>query len=99
MGTSVTRPNVACETFHKPVLSAPVTDLEERPEQAMGEGYSLVAVGITFALTVTGAALAGVWLDRRLSTLPLFTVVLTLAGMGLGGFWLWARLRRSELRK
>lgn len=90
---------IACELFHKPVLSAPVTDHEERPEQAMGEGYSLVAAGITFALTVTGAVLGGVWLDRRLGTLPLFTVVSALLGMGLGGFWLWARLKRAELRR
>lgn len=69
---------------------------EERPEQAMGEGYSLVAVGITFALTITGSALLGYWLDRRLGILPLLTVVLTLAGMALGGFWLWARLKAAE---
>lgn len=62
----------------------------------MGEGYSLVATGITFALTLTGAALLGFWADRRLGTLPLFTIVGTFAGMGLGGFWLFARLRREE---
>lgn len=71
-------------------------DSEERPEQAIGEGYSLVAAGITFALTITGAALAGFWLDRRLGSLPLLTIVGTLVGMGLGGFWLWARLKRAE---
>lgn len=70
-------------------------DQEERPEQAMGEGYSLVAVGITFALTVTGAVLAGVWLDRRFGTMPLFTLVLMFGGMALAGFWLWARLQRT----
>jgi F0F1-type ATP synthase assembly protein I len=62
----------------------------------MGEGYSLGAVGITFALTLTGAALLGFWLDRRLGTLPLFTIIGTFLGMGLGGFWLYARLRRGE---
>lgn len=70
-------------------------DDRERPEEAMGDGYSLVAAGITFALTITGAALLGFWLDRRLGTLPLCTVIGTLVGMGMGGFWLWARLKRA----
>lgn len=59
----------------------------------LGEGYSYVSVGITFALTLTGAALLGFWLDRRLGTVPLFTLIGTLGGMGLGGFWLYQRLR------
>lgn len=62
----------------------------------MGEGYSLVATGITFALTITGATLAGFWLDRRMGTLPLWTLVGTFGGMGLGGFWLWAKLKRTK---
>lgn len=64
--------------------------------QELGEGYSLVSVGITFALTLTGAALAGFWLDRRLGTVPLFTLVGTFAGMGLGGFWMYQRLRAEQ---
>lgn len=64
----------------------------------MGEGYSLVAAGMTFALTITVATLLGFWLDRRFGTLPLFTLVGTFGGMGLGGFWLWARLRRAQNR-
>ncbi len=68
----------------------------ERSVREMGEGYSLVAAGITFALTLTGAALLGFWADRRLGTLPLFTIIGTFLGMGLGGFWLYVRLRRGE---
>ncbi len=59
----------------------------------MGEGYSLLAVGITFALVLAGAALGGFWLDTRLGTVPLFTIVGSFAGMGLGGFWMYVRVR------
>lgn len=62
----------------------------------IGEGYSYVAVGMTFALTLTAAALLGLWLDRRFGTVPLFTLIGTFGGMALGGFWLYQRLR-SEL--
>ncbi len=63
--------------------------------QELGEGYSFVAIGITFALTLTGAALLGFWLDRRWGTVPLFTLIGSVAGMGLGGFWMYQRLRRE----
>ena len=63
----------------------------------MGEGYSLLAVGITFALVLVGAALGGVWLDRRLGTMPLCTIVGTFAGMALGGYWVYVRIRGEEL--
>jgi len=62
----------------------------------MAEGYALLTVGITFALTVTGCLLLGVWADRRLATMPLFTVAGTLLGMALGGFWMYQRLRRES---
>ena len=71
-------------------------DPEEHPNQAIGEGYAMVAVGITFALTLTGAALLGFWLDRRWGTVPLFTILGTLVGMAMAGFWLWARLVREQ---
>jgi len=62
----------------------------------IGQGYSLVSVGITFALVLTGAALLGFWLDRRLGTIPLFTLIGTLGGTGLGGFWVYQRMRRDD---
>ncbi len=71
-----------------------------RPEdndtaEEMGEGYALLTVGITFAVTLTIFVLAGVWLDRRFGTLPLFTVVATLLGSALGGFWMYRRVRQQ----
>ncbi len=71
---------------------------EDDTSEEMGEGYALMTVGITFAVTLTVFVLAGVWVDRRLGTLPLFTVVATLCGSGLGGFWAYQRIRRQIRR-
>ena len=64
----------------------------------MGEGYALLSTGITFALTVAGFVLLGLWVDRRLRTTPLFILVGALAGVGLGGFWLYQRVIRQSRR-
>lgn len=66
------------------------------PARAMGEGYTLLGVGITFALTLTGFALLGYWVDGRVGTIPLFTIVGTLLGAGLGGYWMYVRVRAEE---
>jgi F0F1-type ATP synthase assembly protein I len=66
---------------------------EDDTSRGMAAGYALLTVGITFALAVTGGVLLGVWADRRLGTLPLFTVVGTLLGTGLGGFWAYQRIQ------
>jgi F0F1-type ATP synthase assembly protein I len=73
-----------------------VKDDRESAGKSMGEGYSLVATGMTFALTITGATLLGFWLDKRAGSTPLFTLIGTFGGMALGGFWLWAKLRRPK---
>ena len=65
----------------------------------MGEGYALLSVGITFALTVAGFVLLGVWLDRRMHTTPLFIVAGALVGVTLGGFWLYQRVIRQSPRQ
>lgn len=62
----------------------------------MGAGYALMSVGITFALTIAAFVLLGLWLDHRLGTTPLLTIVGTFVGMGLGGFWLYQRLIRPS---
>lgn len=64
----------------------------------MGEGYALLSTGITFAVTVALFVLAGLWLDRRIGTTPLFIVVGALVGVGLGGFWLYQRAIRQGRR-
>ena len=74
----------------------------EQPEgdasRSMGEGYALLSVGITFALTVAGFVLLGVWLDRKLGTTPLFIVIGALVGVALGGFWMYQRVVRKPRR-
>ena len=65
---------------------------DDGSNREIGEGYALVSVGITFALTLAGFALGGFWLDSRLKTMPLFTLVGMVAGTALGGFWLWQRI-------
>lgn len=62
------------------------------PNQGIGDGYALMSVGITFALTLVAGTLGGLWLDRRLGTTPLLTLIGMAAGLGLGGFWLWQRV-------
>jgi F0F1-type ATP synthase assembly protein I len=61
----------------------------------MSEGYALLTVGITFALTVTAGLLVGRWADSRFGTTPLLLVSGTLLGIGFGGFWAWLRVSRQ----
>lgn len=74
----------------------PVKRPEDDTSREMGDGYALLTVGITFALTLTGCVLLGFWADRRLGTTPLLTVAGTLLGMALGGFWMYQRVRRQS---
>ncbi|MBK7594102.1 MAG: AtpZ/AtpI family protein [Gemmatimonadetes bacterium] len=64
--------------------------------RAMGEGWVYVSHGITFAVVVTLSALGGVWLDRRLGTMPLATLVGTIGGTAWVGVWLFAKLRGGK---
>ncbi|MEP6591432.1 MAG: AtpZ/AtpI family protein [Gemmatimonadota bacterium] len=68
---------------------------DRNPNRDIGEGYALVSVGITFALTLAGFTLGGLWLDRRLGSTPLLTLIGMVAGTALGGFWLWQRVKAS----
>ncbi len=69
---------------------------DDQTARGMGQGYALLTIGITFALTLTGAVLAGLWADRRLGTSPLFLVLGTLLGMAMGGFWMAQKLRMKQ---
>jgi hypothetical protein len=84
--------------FHGVLVSAPVTHPKDDTSESMGEGYALLTIGITFALTLALFVLGGIWLDRRTGWTPLWTLVGTLAGTGLGGCWMFLRLRRSAGR-
>ena len=67
--------------------------------KAYGEGWIYVSYGITFALAVVLWALGGIWVDRRLGTVPLFTLIGTLGGMMLAGFWLMQRIKAGERKR
>ncbi|MEO5799339.1 MAG: AtpZ/AtpI family protein [Gemmatimonadales bacterium] len=71
-------------------------DPDEGSNRAIGEGYALMSVGITFALALAGFTLVGFWLDGRLHTAPLLTILGMVLGMALGGFWLWQRIGRQS---
>ena len=49
-------------------------------------GSEFAGIGVQFAVTIVVFAFAGVWLDRRLGTSPLFVLVMVFGGAGLG-FW------------
>lgn len=56
-------------------------------------GSEFAGVGIQFAVTIVAFAFAGIWLDKRLGTSPLFVLVLVLGGAGLG---FWSMVRRVK---
>ena len=43
---------------------------DDGSNREIGEGYALVSVGITFALTLAGFTLGGFWLWQRIGKRP-----------------------------
>ena len=66
---------------------------EHTPAREIGEGYSHVALGCTFAGGIIAFMAAGWFLDRWLRLTPLFTIVGTLAGATLSFVWVYFKLR------
>lgn len=56
-------------------------------------GSQFAGIGIQFALSVVLFAFAGVWLDKKLGTSPLFVLLLVLGGAGLG---FWSMIRKAK---
>ena len=52
-------------------------------------------VGVQYALTILVLTMAGIWLDNKFETSPLFLVVLLLVGFG-GATWVLIREVLSE---
>ncbi len=53
---------------------------------------------MTFVVTVGLAAAAGFWLDRRMGSLPIFTLLGLAFGLGVGGYWLYLRTAQAPRR-
>ena len=53
-------------------------------------GGQFAGIGIQFAVTIVLFAFAGVWLDKRLGTSPMFVLLMVLGGGGLA-FWMMVR--------
>lgn len=56
-------------------------------------GSQFAGIGIQFALSIVVFAFAGIWLDKRLGTSPLFVLVMVLGGAGLG---FWSMVRKAK---
>lgn len=62
----------------------------------MQRAYRFLGVGFEFGGTVVAGVLVGNWIDRRLGTEPLFTLVMTLGAMGGAVYRLLWSLKRSN---
>ena len=51
-------------------------------------------IGIILLVTTLAGVGLGLWVDRRLGTLPVFVLVGFLAGAGLGAFGIWRLIQR-----
>lgn len=81
---------------------SPGMEPKSGPGKQYGEGYKYVSYGLTFAGGIIVFMLVGLWLDRRLGVVPLFTVAGTLIGGVLSFLSVYRRLeaeRTGQRRK
>jgi len=55
-------------------------------------GYDALGFGMTFAASTLLFFAAGVWVDDRLGSSPLFALIGLLMGGGAGFWWMYVRL-------
>lgn len=67
-----------------------------RKGRELGEGYTYVALGITFAGGIILFAGLGFGLDRLLGTMPFLTIAGTLAGAVLSFLYVLAKLNAGR---
>lgn len=51
--------------------------------------FRYMHLGIQFSASVLLFVFAGVWLDKRINTLPLFTLIGLFGGFAVGVYFLW----------
>jgi F0F1-type ATP synthase assembly protein I len=71
-------------------------DPKPGPGRQYGEGYKYVSYGLTFAGGVIVFMLVGLWLDRRLGVMPLFTIAGTLLGSVLSFLTVYRKLEAER---
>lgn len=64
----------------------PVTSSDDDRRRVQSSYLRFTEVGIQYAATIVVLTLLGIWLDHRLGTGPLLTIVLLLVGFG-GATW------------
>lgn len=69
---------------------------EENREQELGRGYKYLAMGLRFAGGIVVFLFAGLFLDKKLGTTPLFLLIGTFAGAGLGFLSVYRELTAEE---
>lgn len=79
-------------THELDILVAPSDDEKRRVEQSY---LRFVSAGVEFAVPIALFTLLGVWLDGRLETGPLFTIVLLLVGFASAAWNLIRTVLRS----
>ena len=75
---------------------SPGMEPKSGPGKQYGEGYKYVSYGINFAGGNIVFMLVGLWLDRRLGVVPLFTVAGTLIGSVLSFLSVYRRLEAER---
>jgi F0F1-type ATP synthase assembly protein I len=73
-------------------------DVRQRNDTSLIKAGRFMALGFEFAGTVVAGVLVGYYIDGRLGTAPLFTLLLTLAGMGGALYRLLWTLKRFNSR-
>ena len=75
---------------------SPGMEPKSGPGKQYGEGYKYVSYGLTFAGGIIVFMLVGLWLDRRLGVVPLFTIAGTLIGAVLSFLSVYRRLEAER---
>ncbi len=73
---------------------------EKTPSPApSGAGYGAVAgMGLQFAISILLFLLAGQWLDKKLSTAPLFLILFVFIGAGGSFYSIYRKLMEQQKR-